>query len=143
MFAPHRVCPGKCRAQWHHWPSKKPAYRLSSASISLCRSGVQGRGNAGAQGRRATGARGRASARVREARGARGARGVRAARGAHKRHGPTLSDTIFLACRATWILAGDTWCSDMTPAQRAGGPGCNPQRVQFTFEAGEYVSRAI
>ena len=24
-----------------------------------------------------------------------------------------------------------TWCSGITPAQHAGGPGFNPQRVQF------------
>ena len=63
--------------------------------------------------------------------------------GAHKGHGPTLSDTILLIYRASWILAESTWCSGITPAQHAGGPRFNPQRIQCTIGAGEDASQAI
>ena len=33
-----------------------------------------------------------------------------------------------------------TWCSGITPAQHAGGPGFNPQRVHFHCEMGEWES---
>ena len=85
-------------------------------------------------------ARGRASAGVR---GVRGARGARRAREVHNGHGPTLPDIIFSTYRAIWIFAGGTWCSGITSAQRAGGLGSNPQRVQLTFEPGKDASRAI
>ena len=33
---------------------------------------------------------------------------------------------------ATWLFQLGTWCSGITPAQHAGGPGLNPQCVHFT-----------
>ena len=36
-----------------------------------------------------------------------------------------------LQCRHTQPSTG-TWCSGITPAQHAGGPGFNPQRVHFS-----------
>ena len=33
--------------------------------------------------------------------------------------------------RDAWSQSRGTWCSGITPAQHAGGPGFNPQRVQF------------
>ena len=40
----------------------------------------------------------------------------------------------FARCRQqrdAWSQSRGTWCSGITPAQHAGGPGFNPQRVQF------------
>ena len=39
--------------------------------------------------------------------------------------------TIFLEPIANRIFPEGTWCSGITPAQHAGGPGFNPQRVHF------------
>ena len=44
---------------------------------------------------------------------------------------PFSPKTIFLEPISNRIFPEGTWCSGITPAQHAGGPGFNPQRAHF------------
>ena len=47
----------------------------------------------------------------------------------HSCHCPSCKSLLSLCLKRVWFFLSGTWCSGITPAQHAGGPGFNPQRV--------------